>query len=163
MNKSDGGKQRKQKDTVIPETNPASEFCGKPQAMTLPSGKPKGMQRILQERGFNVQKLRAKCSPVCPIENKDCCMAHLLSQQDDFKNQASMIEVLIREAGHECIFLPKFHCELNPIEMVIFSMYSESIAMLTTTYFSTGVGVNIVTVKLTRRPFKMQKMQQSST
>ncbi|KAF9560371.1 hypothetical protein CPC08DRAFT_615587, partial [Agrocybe pediades] len=23
----------------------------------------------------------------------------------------------IKERGHECIFLPKFHCELNPIEM----------------------------------------------
>ncbi|KAF8814351.1 hypothetical protein BYT27DRAFT_7082444, partial [Phlegmacium glaucopus] len=28
-----------------------------------------------------------KCSPVCPIENTNCCMARLLSQQDDFKNQ----------------------------------------------------------------------------
>lgn len=29
-----------------------------------------------------------------------------------------MVEELIRSAGHKCIFLPKFHCELNPIEMV---------------------------------------------
>ena len=29
-----------------------------------------------------------------------------------------MLETLIKGAGHECIFLPKFHCELNPIEMV---------------------------------------------
>ena len=30
-----------------------------------------------------------------------------------------MLETVIRvrEAGHECIFLPNFHCELNPIEM----------------------------------------------
>lgn len=28
-----------------------------------------------------------------------------------------MLETLIKKAGHECIFLPKFHCELNPIEM----------------------------------------------
>ena len=41
-------------------------------------------------------------------------MARLLSQQDDFANQT--LEELIRKAGHECIFLPKFHCELNPIE-----------------------------------------------
>ena len=45
-------------------------------------------------------------------------MARLLSQQDDFKHQESMLETLIKKAGHECIFLPKFHCELNPIEMV---------------------------------------------
>ena len=24
----------------------------------------------------------------------------------------------IKAAGHECLFLPKFHCELNPIGMV---------------------------------------------
>jgi hypothetical protein len=45
-------------------------------------------------------------------------MVCLLSKQDDFVNQVSMLETLIKEAGHECIFLPKFHCELNPIEMV---------------------------------------------
>ncbi|KIJ99515.1 hypothetical protein K443DRAFT_8330 [Laccaria amethystina LaAM-08-1] len=40
-----------------------------------------------------------------------------LSKQEDFTNQISVLKTVIREAGHECIFLPKFHCELNPIEM----------------------------------------------
>ena len=34
MNKSDGGKQRKQKDTVIPLTNIDARFRGKLQIMT---------------------------------------------------------------------------------------------------------------------------------
>ncbi|KAF9498601.1 hypothetical protein BDN71DRAFT_1530368 [Pleurotus eryngii] len=117
MNKSDGGKQRHQRDTIIPMSNPDPRFRGKPQKMTLPNGSPKGLKSVLEERGFNITKLRAKCSPVCPFENQDCCMARLLSQQDDFKNQPSMVESLITNAGHYCIFLPKFHCELNPIEM----------------------------------------------
>jgi len=45
-------------------------------------------------------------------------MAWILSKQDYFTNQISMLKTLIKEASHECIFLPKFHCELNPIEMV---------------------------------------------
>ncbi|KAJ7117094.1 hypothetical protein C8R44DRAFT_879603 [Mycena epipterygia] len=44
-------------------------------------------------------------------------MARWLSHQDDFKNQVSMLEELVKRRGHEIIFLPKFHCELNPIEM----------------------------------------------
>jgi hypothetical protein len=118
MNKSDGRKQRAQHDTIIPLSNPVAEHRGKPQAMTLPDGKPKGLKRVLEERGFDVSSLKAKCSPVCSVESTNCCMARLLSQQDDFKNQESMLEALIRKAGHECIFLPKFHCELNLIEMV---------------------------------------------
>jgi hypothetical protein len=118
MNKSNGGKQRRQHDTIIPQTNPTAAYRGKLQKMTLPDGQPKGLQQVLEERGFNVQKMPAKCSPVCPWENINCCMARLLSKQDDFANQPSMLATLIREAGHECIFLPKFHCELNPIEMV---------------------------------------------
>lgn len=120
MNKSDGGKQRTQKDTIIPTTNPFPEYRGMPQKLTLVDGRPKGLQRVLQERGFNVDGMIAKCSPVCPWENTNCCMARLLSKQDDFTNQISMLETVIQDAGHKCIFLPKFHCELNPIEMVSF-------------------------------------------
>ena len=83
-----------------------------------PAGEAKGLKQVLEERGFTVSNLKAKCSPVCPFESQNCCLARLLSQQDDFIDQPSMIETLIRGAGHECIFLPKFHCELNPIEMV---------------------------------------------
>jgi len=86
--------------------------------MTTETGEQKGLQQTLEERGFNVMGKRTKCSPVCPWENNDCCMARILSRQDDFTNQISMLETLIKKAGHECIFLPKFHCELNPIEMV---------------------------------------------
>lgn len=118
MNKSDGGKQRKQRDTIIPQSNPDPTKRGLPQKMTTSSGEPKGLQSVLQERGFDLRGLRAKCTPVCPFESRGCCMARLLSQQDDFCNQMSMLEQLIRDAGHECLFLPKFHCELNPIEMV---------------------------------------------
>lgn len=118
MNKSNGGKQRKQRDTVVPDSNPSVEHRGKVQVMTLPNGTPKGLQQVLEERGFNVKNLRAKCTPVCPWESENCCMARLLSRQDDFINQPSMLENVIRKAGHECLFLPKFHCELNPIEMV---------------------------------------------
>ena len=118
MNKSDGGKQRHQRDTIIPDSNPVADFRGQVQKMTLANGAPKGLKRVLEEQGFKVHNLHAKCSPVCPIDNNNCCMARLLSQQDDFKNQPSMLEEFIKARGHECIFLPKFHCELNPIEMV---------------------------------------------
>jgi hypothetical protein len=50
-------------------------------------------------------------------------MAQLLSKQEDFANQPSMLETLIKQAGHECISLPKFHCELNPIDMVFPSIH----------------------------------------
>ncbi len=118
MNKSNGGKQRKQRDTIIPLSNPHPQFRGLPQTMTTATGEAKGLKQVLEERGFDVQKLRAKCIPVCPIENEGCCMARLLSQQDDFCNQVSMLEEKITAAGHLIFFLPKFHCELNPIEMV---------------------------------------------
>ena len=121
MNKSNGGKQRMQYNTTIPQSNPDPHFRGQHQSMTTASGEAKGLQAVLQECGFDVSQLRAKCSPVCPIENQNCCMAQLLSQQEDFMNQESMLESFIKEKGHLCLFLPKFHCELNPIEMVSFN------------------------------------------
>jgi hypothetical protein len=118
MNRSDGGKQQKQKDTIIPMSNPDPCYRGLLQKMTLENGEAKGLQQTLEERGFNITGMRAKCSPVCPIENEGCCMAWCLSQQEDFRHQRSLLEKTISDQGHLCVFLPKFHCELNPIEMV---------------------------------------------
>lgn len=46
-----------------------------------------------------------------------CCMEKCLLNQDDFRNEKPLLQLEIDAAGHLCLFLPKFHCELNPIEM----------------------------------------------
>ena len=122
MNKSNGGKQRKQRDTVIPTNNPHG-FGGRPQKMTTENGDVKGLQQMLEEHSFNVQRMKTKCSPVCTFKNETCCMAWLLSKQDNFQLQKSQVEKMITQRGHLCIFLPKFHCKLNPIEMVCFHSF----------------------------------------
>jgi len=118
MNKSNGEKQRKQKDTVIPMNNPQPQFRGKIQKMRTEAGEAKGLKQVLEEHSFNITGMSAKCSPVCSFENNNCCMACLLSKQDNFRLQISLLEQKIKDKGHNCIFLPKFHCKLNPIEMV---------------------------------------------
>jgi transposase len=37
--------------------------------------------------------------------------------QSDFVNKRPLLQATIEEAGHVCLFLPKFHCKLNPIEL----------------------------------------------
>jgi hypothetical protein len=118
MNRLNGGAQRKQKNTVIPMNNPHPEFHGKAQSMTTEASVAKGLKQMLKEHGFNVEGMHAKCNPICPLENTGCCMAQLLSKQGDFWLQESLLEQKIKARGHICMFLPKFHCELNPIEMV---------------------------------------------
>jgi len=154
MNKSNSGKQRCQWDTIIPMSNPVAKHRSKEQKMTLADGRPKGLKCVLEEHSFNVHGLCTKCLPVCPIESQNCCMACLLSQQYNFQNQPSILETLITEKGNECIFLPKFHCELNPIEMVC--IQSLWIQMFNSYFHSTGAGANIDTERKTRRtlPFK---------
>jgi hypothetical protein len=99
-------------------TNHYPEFHGRPQKMMTKDGQAKGLQQTLEGHRFKVQGMHVKCSPVCPFENNDCCMAQLLSKQDDFQLQESLLEQKIKSKGHICVFLPKFHCELNPIKMV---------------------------------------------
>ena len=41
----------------------------------------------------------------------------ILELQPDFVNQKSLIEETIESHGHKVIFYPKFHCELNFIEL----------------------------------------------
>jgi len=61
-------------------------------------------------------KLRGKCKTKCQLGATDCCGKQILELQPDFKEQKSLVWEVIENAGHICIFLPKFHCELNFIE-----------------------------------------------
>ena len=54
--------------------------------------------------------------------------AHLLSKQDNFCKQESLLEQKIKARKYYCMFLLKFHCELNPIEMVCSFIYSHILA-----------------------------------
>jgi hypothetical protein len=89
------------------------------------ANKPKGMRQILQERGLWRQNLLAVCA-LCKAKDKtvkcdltriDCCARRILSLQPDFLGEKSELEQTIVAAGHKCIFYPKYHCELNFIEM----------------------------------------------
>ena len=61
-------------------------------------------------------KLRGKCAKACKSDNDACCNKHILERQPDFAEQKSLVQETIEAAGHLCLFLPKFHCELNFIE-----------------------------------------------
>ena len=39
-----------------------------------------------------------------------------LARHPDTKEEKTKIEHFLNGKGYACIFLPKFHCELNPIE-----------------------------------------------
>lgn len=95
------------------------------QSMTFPpdhpgefAGQPKGMKQVLTERGLWQQKLLMSCPKEnkCQPDSTNCCATRILETQPDFKEQISLVQEVITEAGHLCIFLPKFHCELNFIE-----------------------------------------------
>ena len=92
----DGG-PRRVRDTV---------WAGKPQSMVLPDGTAKGLRTIPQERGIFTATLKA--DGMCVI----------FSNHDDFFNEKTQVEHYITSRGFQCFFLPKFHCELNPIEWV---------------------------------------------
>ena len=97
LNVRPGGKQPCLRDTM---------WDGRVQKMQLPDGRPKGMKLILEERGvctdgMVAEKLREK-----------------LQTFEDFKTQKSLLEEMVEARGHICMFIPKFHCELNPIERV---------------------------------------------
>ena len=94
------------------------------QAMIFPANhpvakyrkEPKGIKAVLEERGLYQAWLCGKCKSKCKADVTDCCNKHILEHQPDFQQQKSLVQEVIEAAGHLCIFLPKFHCELNFIE-----------------------------------------------
>jgi hypothetical protein len=74
----------------------------------------KGIKAVLVERDLYCPNLQGKCEKKC--ESNACCNKRILKLQPDFAEQKSIVQETIEAAGHLCLFLPKFHCELNPIE-----------------------------------------------
>ena len=66
----------------------------------------KGMKAVLEERGINTAGKNAQW------------MHKELASHPDLKHEMNMTEHFLRQKGHICVFLPKFHLELNAIERV---------------------------------------------
>ena len=117
MNRGSGGKQPKMRDTV---------WNGQPQSLTLPDGRPKGAALVLQERGYDTSRMK--------LEE----MRSILAEHDDFKNEKCRVDT---SCGHTCVFIPKFHCELNPIERVWQAIHKGPLRLhycITSTEYSRG-------------------------
>ena len=88
-----------------------------PQDHSTNPGQPKGVKEVLREWGLWWNDLLLLCqNSKCSVEATSCCATHIMSLQPDFQAQWSLVQETIEAAGHLCIFLPKFHCELNFIE-----------------------------------------------
>lgn len=93
-----------------------------PEDPLVPPGlwmKPKGLRFLLQERGLWREglKLRYKIVGDCDQRRLEGCCAHtLMSIQEDFKLQKSLLQEAVESQGHLPLLFPKFHCELNWIE-----------------------------------------------
>ena len=91
------------------------------QPMILPAdhptapGKPKGVKLVPQECGLWRTGLWLECQKPKQCST-DCCAKTILAKQPNFLAQKSSVQEVIEDAGHLCIFLPKFQCELNFIE-----------------------------------------------
>lgn len=49
-------------------------------------------------------------------DKKDCCARKVLAAEQDFREQKGQLREELEARGQVVLFLPKFHCELNPIE-----------------------------------------------
>ena len=76
------------------------------QKMVMEDGRPKGMKMVLEERGINTRRMNADDMRV------------VLSNHEDFRTEKTIVEHYLVNRRHLVHFMPKFHCELNPIERV---------------------------------------------
>ena len=60
---------------------------------------------VLLQRGVDVRGMKADD------------MRKKLKKMHDFKYKKTKVEATVSTRSHRCVFIPKYHCELNPIEM----------------------------------------------
>ena len=90
--------------------------------MQKEDGIQKGIKTILSERRLWSDELKLDCN-LCkennpPADNLRCCARRILSLCEDFMVDKCWLEETVESLGSRMLFLPKFHCELNFIEML---------------------------------------------
>ena len=81
------------------------------------NGVPKGMKRVLTERGlWPARGVNMDCTGGCDGSKEGCCARQIMASQPDFQAQNGSITEAVLERGHLVEFYPKFHCECNFIE-----------------------------------------------
>lgn len=126
MNMNPGGKQPVMRSTSFQSKHQSMVFLPDEAPHPTLIGKPKGLKRVLEERGLWRDGLTKRCGKskgekgssvldqcVC---GRDCCAFRIMEAQPDFASEKSLLQFTVEKLGHECIFYPKFHCELNYIE-----------------------------------------------
>lgn len=117
MNLRSGGKQARLRDGwFVQDGKHITQQMNFPPDHPKTPGVQKGIRQILVERNLWSNDLNLDCSKPPDPASPRCCARHLLASQPDFQQQRSLVQEVIEDAGHLCIFLPKFHCELNFIE-----------------------------------------------
>jgi hypothetical protein len=71
-----------------------------------------------QEDSLDDMVLEEASEVVNELQNWWYCLSWVSSLQDDFINEKPEIQHYLEGRGHICMFYPKFHCEINPIEML---------------------------------------------
>jgi hypothetical protein len=92
--------------------------CQKSQAKKDAERRIAAAEAMGQEDSLEEADLAQAEEPDEELKDDWCCMYRALSLQDDFANEKPMLQHYLEGRGHVCLFLPKFHCELNPIEML---------------------------------------------
>jgi hypothetical protein len=92
--------------------------CKTLQAKKDTEGRVAAAEAMGQEDTLTDEEISQADEVVVAPANEWCCMYHVLSVQDDFANEKSLIQHYLEGHRHNCMYLPKFHCELNLIELL---------------------------------------------
>jgi transposase len=107
MNVGPGGKQAIMRDGWFIDKKTGKRVA---QSMHV-NGNAKGLLAVLTERGIKVTDEKG-------VNFKQEKLTDLMAAEPDFKEQKCLLQEWIERRGHICLFFPKFHPELNAIEMV---------------------------------------------